>query len=260
MNNQDNLFERKSSLKQITEEDKKIITEIINFIKLDPKSIPFLYPVDTKINSDYLRIIKNNPMDISTIEKKLAKNEYALVQDVINDIKLIWYNCRIYNYENSEIYQFSDYLEKLADKKFEKYYIYYDKVNKSVNYKEQYEKNIYNEDAFNDPDYLEKNSSEILSDNDKKFYIFLYYKLKLRKLICSLSNEDRKKVFKAINENTTENKNELNILSKYIEKGKNNENNSSFKFHIEEMFKDDILLLINYINKNFNIKNEENNY
>ena len=121
-------------------------------------------------------------------------------------------------------------------------------------------KNIYNEEAFNDPDYLEKNSSEILSDNDKKFYIFLYYKLKLRKLICSLSNEDRKKVFKAINENTTENKNELNILSKYIEKGNNNENNSSFKFHIEEMFKDDILLLINYINKNFNIKNEENNY
>jgi len=258
MNNQDNLFERKSSLKQITEEDKKIITEIIKDIKSDPKSNPFWYPVDTKVNSDYLRIIKNNPMDISTIEKKLSKNEYALVQDVINDIKLIWYNCRIYNYENSEIYQFSDYLEKLADKKFEKYYIYYDKVNKSVNYKEQYEKNIYNEDAFNDPDYLEKNSSEILSDNDKKFFIFLYYKMKLKRLICSLSNEDRKILFNKINENDTENKNELNKLKQYIEK--NNENNISFKFHIEMMFKDDIILLINYINKNFNIKNEENNY
>ena len=141
MNNHE-IFERKSSLKQINDEDKKIITEIINYIKLDPKSNPFLYPVDTKINSEYLRIIKYNPMDISTIEKKLSNNEYSLVQDVINDIKLIWYNCRIYNYESSEIFQFSDYLEKIADKKFEKYYIYYDKINKNVNYKEQYEKNI----------------------------------------------------------------------------------------------------------------------
>lgn len=155
MNVQENSLERKSSLKQILEEDKKIIHEIIDCIKKDPKSEPFQNPVDTIQNSDYLRIIKNNPMDLSTIENKLDKNEYALVQDVISDFKLIWYNCRIYNYESSEIYQFSDYLEKIADQKFEKYYIYYDTI-KCVNYKEQYEKNIYNEDAFNDPDYLEK--------------------------------------------------------------------------------------------------------
>ena len=73
-----------------------------------------------------------------------------------------------YNYENSEIYQYSNYLEKLSDKELEKYYIYYDKVNKSINYKEQYEKNIYKEEAFTDPDYLEKNSSEI-PEKDKNF-------------------------------------------------------------------------------------------
>ena len=218
MNSQDKLFERKSSLKQITEEDKKIIAEIIKYIKSDPKSTPFLYPVDIKANPNYLRIIKYNPMDISTIEKKLSNNEYSLVQDVINDIKLIWYNCRIYNYESSEIFQFSDYLEKIADKKFEKYYIYYDKINKNVNYKEQYEKNIYTEEAFNDPDYLEKNSSEILSDNDKNFYAFLYYKMKLKKIISLLTNEDRKLLFNKINENDNENKNELYILNRYIEK------------------------------------------
>jgi len=256
MNNHE-IFERKSSLKQINDEDKKIITEIINYIKLDPKSNPFLYPVDTKINSEYLRIIKYNPMDISTIEKKLSNNEYSLVQDVINDIKLIWYNCRIYNYESSEIFQFSDYLEKIADKKFEKYYIYYDKINKNVNYKEQYEKNIYTEEAFNDPDYLEKNSSEILSDNDKNFYAFLYYKMKLKKIISLLTNEDRKLLFNKINENDNENKNELYILNRYIEK--NEENNKYFKFHIEKMVKNDILFLINYIKNNFNIKNNDNN-
>ena len=258
MNNQDNLFERKSSLRQITEEDKKIIIEIINYIKSDPKSKPFLYPVDTKANVNYLRIIKNNPMDISTIEKKLSKNEYILVQDVINDIKLIWYNCRIYNQEGSDIFQFSDHLEKLVDKKFENYYIYYDRVNKSVNYKEQFEKNAFNEEAFNDPDYLEKNTSEILVGKDQIFFAFLYYKMKLRKLIFSLTNEERKILFNKINEKDNENKNELNILNKYIEKNK--DNNLSFKFHIEDMDKDDIILLINYINKNFNVKYNENNY
>ena len=259
MNNQENLFGRKSSLKQILDEDKKIITEIINYIKKDPKSEPFQKPVDTKVNNDYLRIIKNNPMDLSTIEKKLSNNEYALVQDVISDFKLIWYNCRIYNYENSEIYQFSDYLEKITDKKFEKYYIYYDTV-KCVNYKEQYEKNIYNEDAFNDPDYLEKNSSEILSsDNDKKFFAYLYYKMKLKKLISSLTNEERKILFNKINENDKKkNMNELHLLNKYIEKNK--ENNIYFKFHIEMMIKEDIILLINYIKNNFNVKTDENNY
>ena len=256
-NEQDNLLERKSSLRQITEEDKKIITQIINYIKTDPKAKPFLEPVNTKENPNYLRIIKNNPMDISTIEKKLAKNEYVLVQDVINDIKLIWYNCRIYNQEGSDIFQFSDHLEKLVDKKFENYYIYYDKVNKSVNYKEQFEKNAFNEEAFNDPDYLEKNNSEILFGNDKTYFAFLYYKLKLKKMISFLTNQERKLIFSKINEKDTGNKNELNVLSKYIEK---NRDNVFFKFHIENMVKDDIILLINYINNNFNVKYNENNY
>ena len=218
MNNQDKLCERKSSLKQITEEDKKIITEIINYIKLDPKCKPFLEPVNTIENINYLRIIKNKPMDISTIEKKLSKNEYALVQDVINDIKLIWYNCRIYNQGGSDIYQFSYHLEKIVDEKFENYYIYFDKVNKSVNYKEQFEKNAFNEEAFNDPDYLEKNSSEVLIGGDKIYFAFLYYKMKLKKLISYLTNEERKILFKKINEKYKDNKkqNELNILNKYI--------------------------------------------
>jgi hypothetical protein len=247
--------EKKSSLSQITEEDYKIIKEIIELIKKDPRSQQFQFPVDTEKNPDYLRVINYNPMDLSTIEKKLSNKEYSLVQDVINDIKLIWYNCRIYNYESSNIYQFSDALEKLADKELEKYYIYYDKINKSVNYKEQYEKNIYKEDAFNDPDYLEKNTSE-LSDKDKKFYIFLYYKIKLKRLLGKLSNEERKIIFNKIKD--SDDKEELHFLNKYIEL--NMEDKTYFKFHIENMNKEDILFLINYITNNFNVKIDENNF
>ena len=253
MNQNKNFIEKKSSLSQITEEDYKIIKEIIELIKKDPRSQEFQNPVDLKEVHDYLRIINYNPMDLSTIEKKLMKKEYSLVQDVINDIKLIWYNCRIYNLENSNIYQFSNQLEKLADKELEKYYIYYDKVNKSVNYQEQYEKNIYKEEAFSDPDYLEKNSSE-MPEEEKKFFLFLYYKIKLKRLIDKLGNKERKIVFEEIKENKENS--ELNFLNKYIES--NTENKSFFKFHIENMNKQDILFMINYITKKFNISIDEN--
>ena len=238
-----NIIEKKSSLSQITEEDYNIIKKILEIIKSDKNSIHFQYPVDTKINPDYLRVINYRPMDLSKIEKKLEKKEYSLVQDIIDDIKLIWYNCRIYNFETSEIYKISNELEQLADKELEKYYIYYDKINKSVNYKEQYEKNVYKEEAFTDPDYLEKNSSD-MSERDKNFYIFLYYKIKLKRLLGKLNNEERKILFSEIKENNE--KNELNFLNKYIEE--NGESKSYFKFHIENMIKEDILFMINYMN------------
>jgi len=241
-----NNFERKSSLSQITEEDYKIIKEIIDHIKQVPISIHFQYPVNTEENPDYLRVINYHPMDLSTIEKKLNNKEYSLVQDIINDIKLIWYNCRIYNYENSNIYNYSDELEKISDKELEKYYIY--KVNKSINYKEQYEKNIYKEEAFNDPDYLEKNESD-MKENEKNYYLFLYHKIKLKRLFGKLSNEDRKNLFNKIKENNEHN--ELHLYNKYIEL--KSDNKQYFKFHIENMAKEDILFLINYITKNFNI-------
>ena len=239
-----------SSLSQITEEDFKIIKEIIEHIKQIPISIHFQYPVDTEANKDYLRVINYHPMDLSTVEKKLNNKEYSLVQDIINDVKLIWYNCRIYNYETSDIYKWSDELEKISDKEFEKYYIF--KVNKSINYKEEYEKNIYKEEAFNDPDYLEKNESD-MSEFEKNYYLFLYYKIKLKRLIGKLSNEDRKNLFNKIKENDEHN--ELHICNKYIES--KSDNKQYFKFHIENMAKEDILFLINYITKNFNI--DENN-
>ena len=252
VDNTNNIIEKKSSLSQITEEDYNIIKKILEIIKSDKNSIHFQYPVNTIDNPDYLRVINYKPMDLSEIERKLDKKEYSLVQDIIDDIKLIWYNCRIYNLETSKICKISNELEQLADKELEKYYIYYDKINKSVNYKEQYEKNVYKEEAFNDPDYLEKNSSD-MPERDKNFYIFLYYKIKLKRLLGKLSNEERKILFSEIKEK--DEKNELNFLNKYIEE--NTESKSYFKFHIENMIKEDILFMINYINNKFNISLDE---
>ena len=94
-----------------------------------------------------------------------------------------------------------------------------------------------------------------MPEKDKKFYIYLYYKLKLKRLFEKLSNDERKSLFNKIKENDDEN--ELKFLNRYIEF--NTENKTYFKFHIENMDKEDILFLINYIDKNFNIKMEENN-
>ena len=71
MNSLKNDTEKKSSLSQITEEDYKIIKEIIELIKRDPKSQQFQNPVNTEEYPEYLRIINYNPMDLSTIEKKI---------------------------------------------------------------------------------------------------------------------------------------------------------------------------------------------
>ena len=73
-----NDLEKKSSLSQMTEEDYKIMKDIIELIKKSPNSESFKYPVDIKANPNYLRVINFNPMDLSTIEKKLSNQEYSL--------------------------------------------------------------------------------------------------------------------------------------------------------------------------------------
>ena len=49
---------------------------------------------------DYPIIIKH-PMDLSTIKKKLKSSKYKIINDFIDDIQLIWDNCKLYNQEGS---------------------------------------------------------------------------------------------------------------------------------------------------------------
>lgn len=36
-------------------------------------------------------------MDLSTINKKLREERYHIVEEVLDDIQLIWDNCKVYN-------------------------------------------------------------------------------------------------------------------------------------------------------------------
>ena len=45
---------------------------------------------------DYPKIIRN-PIDLTTIKKKIYYNKYSHLNDFLNEIQLIWDNCKLYN-------------------------------------------------------------------------------------------------------------------------------------------------------------------
>ncbi|KAI9712944.1 MAG: histone acetyltransferase [Chrysothrix sp. TS-e1954] len=57
---------------------------------------PFLKPVDKDEVDDYYNVIKS-PMDLSTVEERLESDSYHTAQDLVNDLRLIFSNCRQYN-------------------------------------------------------------------------------------------------------------------------------------------------------------------
>ncbi|KAJ3086504.1 hypothetical protein HK102_013016, partial [Quaeritorhiza haematococci] len=74
------------------------LTQIVKNLKRLKDATPFLKPVDpVALNiPDYPNIIKH-PMDLSTVQTKLEKNEYPTVKEFIDDMELMFNNCYRYN-------------------------------------------------------------------------------------------------------------------------------------------------------------------
>ncbi|KAF8973092.1 hypothetical protein BDZ97DRAFT_1648754 [Flammula alnicola] len=83
----------KNSVKALME---KLLTEL----KAEPKAWPFKDPVDPADAADYLDIIKH-PMDLSTVEHKISTNQYKTFDSFVDDVQLIFDNCRLYNPESN---------------------------------------------------------------------------------------------------------------------------------------------------------------
>ena len=49
---------------------------------------------------DYPTLVPN-PMDLGTVNQKLNDGEYLYVEDMLDQIQLIWDNCKIYNLAGS---------------------------------------------------------------------------------------------------------------------------------------------------------------
>lgn len=97
---------------------KKVLSELFEC----EDSINFREPVDYKKLGlfDYPIIIKN-PMDLSTIKKKLKLKKYKKIQDFVDDVQTIWENCKSYNVEGSAICKEALKMEKHAKRLFKKY-------------------------------------------------------------------------------------------------------------------------------------------
>ncbi|KAI8360044.1 Bromodomain-containing protein [Mortierella sp. GBAus27b] len=82
----------------ITREQQRYCGTIVKDLKRHRDAGPFLAPVDPVLLNipDYPSIIKN-PMDLSTVERKLNNVEYETVDDFTSDMDLIFTNCYLYN-------------------------------------------------------------------------------------------------------------------------------------------------------------------
>lgn len=88
--------------KGITKEEVSICYEILDKIEEFPHSFDFQTPVEYEALglTDYPSVVKT-PMDLSTVRNKLNSGKYVYIQEVFNDIQLIWNNCKLYNREDS---------------------------------------------------------------------------------------------------------------------------------------------------------------
>ncbi|XP_028332003.1 histone acetyltransferase p300 isoform X2 [Gouania willdenowi] len=79
----------------------------------DPESLPFRMPVDPQLLGipDYFDIVKN-PMDLSTIKRKLDTGQYQDPWQYVDDIWLMFNNAWLYNRKTSRVYK---YCSKLAE-------------------------------------------------------------------------------------------------------------------------------------------------
>ncbi|RYO97407.1 hypothetical protein DL763_002756 [Monosporascus cannonballus] len=72
---------------------------------------PFLNPVNKDEVPDYYNVIES-PMDLSTMEERLEQDFYSASKELVDDLKLIFCNCRKYNDATTVYHKCAVRLEK----------------------------------------------------------------------------------------------------------------------------------------------------
>jgi hypothetical protein len=102
------------------EEKRNACIEIMNVLLSHRISQMFSEPVDPIADEcpDYFDVIKF-PMDLSTIQRKLADNVYTSVGQWKNDVDLVWSNAILYNGSDSYVAIICRDLEKIFENSFQ---------------------------------------------------------------------------------------------------------------------------------------------
>ncbi|PLN86381.1 GCN5-related histone actyltransferase [Aspergillus taichungensis] len=72
------------------------LRRFLSKIQAHKQAWPFLAPVNKDEVPDYYNVI-TFPMDLSTVEERLENDSYSTPKDLVDDLKLIFNNCRKYN-------------------------------------------------------------------------------------------------------------------------------------------------------------------
>lgn len=82
-------------------------------------NFPFLQPVDPiALNiPNYSEVVKT-PMDLGTIQSKLANNQYDNGDDFERDVRLVFHNCYLFNPQGNDVHTMGQKLEQLFNKRW----------------------------------------------------------------------------------------------------------------------------------------------
>ena len=61
-------------------------------------------------------------MDLSTVRDNLMNEEYTYIEECLDDLQLIWDNCKLYNVEYSKIYKMSVRLEDFQSRQVKEFF------------------------------------------------------------------------------------------------------------------------------------------
>lgn len=89
----------------LNKEETKKVNQLLQGLFDNSESIDFRNPVPWKeLNLlDYPSIIPH-PMDLGTVKNKLQIGKYSTVEECLDDIQLIWDNCKSYNLKGTVIW------------------------------------------------------------------------------------------------------------------------------------------------------------
>lgn len=103
------------------DEYKKLKTILQNLLD-KPQSFDFQVPVDWQGLglTDYPFIIKN-PSDLGTVSQKLKDDKYRCVEQFLDQLQLVWDNCKTYNTQGTWIHNAAETLERSFKKMVKNY-------------------------------------------------------------------------------------------------------------------------------------------
>jgi len=93
---------------------------LLSDLQQHPLSWAFLQPVNGEEVPDYYEVIKD-PMDFSTMEHKLETNQYPNMEVFMDDVQLVFDNCRIYNPDGSIYARNATKMEKFVREQLASY-------------------------------------------------------------------------------------------------------------------------------------------